>query len=142
MAKRKYRPYYCQHCEKSGVKKVAARPKRLCWLCYYNPDINKQYELTSIYANRGPNPGYKQSSAPPSSTQALPGSEEKILVMEERLSKGFGLHHSGDLKQKIVTSKGRERFNVNAIGPDYLRDFEAASRGVVFPVTAQLMQER
>jgi hypothetical protein len=37
-------------------------------------------------------------SLPPEPTNAIPGSDEKIRVMEERRRKGYSLHHPYDLK--------------------------------------------
>lgn len=61
---------------------------------------------------------YQRVTQPPHPTTAPPGSEEKIKVMEERLSLGYHLYHPRDnkvtipcrpkrMKAIIVIEKGR-----------------------------------
>lgn len=85
----------CRHC---GVKR-ANRPRGLCWACYYTPEISARYPSLSKYAAR-----YYKSRGdteearplPRTPTQALPGSAEKVAIMEARFVQNVDLHHPLD----------------------------------------------
>jgi hypothetical protein len=86
----------CQHCRSAPV----SRPRRLCWCCYYCPGVRDLYPVTSKYAlNRRlgsgqGNGGYRLPELP---TDAAPGSEAKIRVLEERIARREALWHPADL---------------------------------------------
>jgi hypothetical protein len=76
------------------------RPRGLCYFCYFDPKIRKRYpRLDSIFARRGSSveggKGIVPARAP---TTALPGSEEKIRVMQERAAAGQTIFHPGDAR--------------------------------------------
>jgi hypothetical protein len=82
----------CRHCQK--VK--SNRPRGLCWSCYYTPGVRDQYPSTSKFARRGVgnfNGRFKMPSCP---TNALPGTPEKVAVLEERARQGVALWHPLD----------------------------------------------
>lgn len=83
---------YCRHC---SLRKVT-RPKGLCWKCYYEPHIVRQYPSTSKFANRGVMLGNRTPPPPPAPTHARPGSPEKVAVLEARNGAGYGLWHPAD----------------------------------------------
>ena len=94
----------CRHCE----ERFATRPRGLCWPCYGDTTIREQYPryFSPLMVGVG-----GQDSLPETSTDALPGSEEKIMVFEERVAKGVSLFHPGDArfsKHNAVTESTTE----------------------------------
>ncbi len=86
----------CRHCCRGKVN----RPRGLCWPCYYTPGIRESYPPTSKFAYRNEhddrNGGY---ALPPEPTDALPGTPEKVAVIEERARLGLRLWHPGDARR-------------------------------------------
>jgi hypothetical protein len=82
----------CRHCRRGKV----ARPRGLCWNCYYEPGVRELYPAAIKYQWRGPGVGRRHSLPPPFPTSAAPGSPEKILVLTQRLEQGFDLWHPDD----------------------------------------------
>jgi hypothetical protein len=82
----------CRHCQLVP----ANRPRGLCWSCYYSPGIRDRYPSTSKYAHRGLDDFYGEPVAPPFPTAALPGSVEKVLVLQGRAQRGEALWHPDD----------------------------------------------
>ena len=81
----------CRHCNK--VK--SNRPRGLCWSCYYRPGVRALYPSTSKFARRGI--GDFNGRAPlPAPTSALPGTPEKIAVLEQRARLRQSLWHPDD----------------------------------------------
>jgi hypothetical protein len=81
----------CRHCNKDNV----SRPRGLCWSCYYRPGVRQMYPSTSKFGNRGI--GHTYRTAPlPTPTHALPGTAEKLEVLEKRAAAGFALFHPDD----------------------------------------------
>ncbi len=83
----------CRHCQK--VK--SNRPRGLCWSCYYTPGVRDQYPSTSKFARRGVGNNNHHAETP-EPTDALPGTPEKLAVLEERASKGQCLWHPLDAR--------------------------------------------
>jgi len=83
---------FCRHCHEAK----ANRPRGLCWSCYYQPGVRKHYPSTSKFARRGV--GNFSGSRPlsPSPTAALPGTPEKLAVLEERARLNLALWHPRD----------------------------------------------
>jgi hypothetical protein len=81
----------CRHCHESR----ANRPRGLCWGCYYAPGIRDRYPSTSKFARRGVGVGvWAQPADAP--TRALPGTPEKVAVLEQRARKHQDLWHPLD----------------------------------------------
>lgn len=94
----------CAHCKER--KNIIARG--CCSTCYHNPAIVKNYPKQ----NRGPKKGFrhvgdmkwfrpkqlgeKRGRMPDEPTTALPGTEEKMMVMRARLERGEHLYHPRD----------------------------------------------
>lgn len=87
----------CKHCKHRN----AARPRGLCYICYTLPGVREAYPALKTL-RRGVEDGYGYRCMAPAGTVALPGTEEKIRVMEERASQGLNIWHpldnSGDCK--------------------------------------------
>ena len=83
----------CRHCQK--VK--SNRPRGLCWSCYYSPGVRDLYPSTSKFARRGVGVGNRRSVLP-EPTNALPGTPEKVAVLEERARMGQCLWHPLDAR--------------------------------------------
>jgi hypothetical protein len=79
----------CVHCGRGSV----SRPRNLCWTCYYTPGVKDQHPSTSIYAKRGV---VTNGSKPCKPTTALPGTPEKLAVLEQRAENGEALWHPRD----------------------------------------------
>lgn len=85
----------CRHC--AAPLKVGRR-RGLCWKCRHDPAIRDQYTSEAPTANRAVDGGdgcaLGRGRGKP--TDALPGTEEKILVMRARASRGKELFHPQD----------------------------------------------
>src|SRR5437879_5197507 len=82
----------CRHCHQAPI----SRPRRLCWACYYTPEVRNLYPSTSKYARRGHGNFNHAVPLPPFPTSALPGTPEKIAVLEERARLKLNLWHPDD----------------------------------------------
>jgi hypothetical protein len=82
----------CRHCHQGKVN----RPRGLCWTCYYRPGIREQYPSTSKFARRGVGNFISVVPMPTRPTAALPGSAEKLAVLEERARLNQALWHPED----------------------------------------------
>lgn len=91
----------CRHCQ----HKVANRPRGLCWSCFSDLDIRVLYPRNPMSGKLAVRDSYKTRPLPENPTDALPGSKEKLLVMEERASRQEQLFHPDDpylLTQKEI----------------------------------------
>jgi|SRR5438128_6752805 len=82
----------CRHC---GWK-AAGRPRGLCWTCYQALDIRRRYSPVSKFGRRGVLDFYGVGKLPALPTTALPGSPEKVAVLEQRASRREALWHPND----------------------------------------------
>lgn len=81
----------CRHCD----RRPAARPRGLCWSCYYLPGVRHLYPSMSKFGRRGL--GFAaERPLPGTPTAAPPGSPEKIEVLMERAARGSELWHPHD----------------------------------------------
>ena len=95
-AKRFGRRLPCRNC---GVGQ-AVRARGLCDPCYKDPEIRASFPLLSDEKDwsRGGRISQPSPKLPAAATDAIPGSEEKISVLTERISNGEALWHPGDLR--------------------------------------------
>ena len=82
----------CRHCSCCPV----SRPRGLCWKCYYTPGVRDRYPSTSKFARRGVQDFNGKSRLPAEPTHALPGSLEKVAVLEQRAKLKQELWHPLD----------------------------------------------
>src|SRR5438876_918710 len=82
----------CQHCQQAKI----SRPRRLCWACYYKPGVRDLYPSTSKFGRRGVGNFCGNAPLPAFPTDALPGSLEKMAVLEERARLRQSLWHPDD----------------------------------------------
>jgi len=82
----------CRHCGKVKPN----RPRGLCWSCYYRPGVRDQYPSTSKFARRGIGCLNDWPLDPPEPTLALPGTPEKVAILEERARLKQALWHPKD----------------------------------------------
>ena len=82
----------CRHCQKTKPN----RPRGLCWSCYYKPGVRDQYPSTSKFARRGVGDYNGKSVLPPWPTGAMPGSAEKVAILEQRARMRLSLWHPDD----------------------------------------------
>lgn len=77
---------HCRHCGRDKVN----RPRGLCWVCFYTPGVRDLYPSTSKFARRGVgiHAGGRKAPEP---TDALPATEAKVSVLEERARQGLAL---------------------------------------------------
>lgn len=87
-------PQLCRHCQ----RKDACRPRGLCWTCYYTPGVRDRYLPTSKYAQRGATADNRDYPLPPQTTEAIPGTAEKLTIMAARVAAGFQPCHPDDLQ--------------------------------------------
>jgi hypothetical protein len=73
------------------------RPRDLCFICYYIPGVREQYqERPARQARTGLGTGKAPRKRSPSPTDALPGTPEKVAVLEQRAAAGLLLWHPAD----------------------------------------------
>ena len=82
----------CRHCHESTV----SRPRGLCWSCYYAPGVRDLYPSTSKYGRRGVGNFNGNAPLPAFPTATLPGTPEKLAVLEERARLRQCLWHPQD----------------------------------------------
>ena len=82
----------CRHCG----RREAGRPRGLCWTCYQTLDIRTRYSSTSKFGRRGVLDFYGTAELPESPTRALPGSAEKVSILQQRASRRQTLWHPED----------------------------------------------
>ncbi len=82
----------CRHCGKVRV----SRPRGLCWVCYYTPGVRDHYPITSKFARRGVQDFNGRVSLPPEPTTAMPGTPEKVRILEQRARNHQALWHPHD----------------------------------------------
>ncbi len=82
----------CRHCG----RKEAGRPRGLCWTCYQALDIRRRYLSTSKFGRRGVLDFYGSGELPEAPTRALPGSAEKVAILQQRASRRQTLWHPDD----------------------------------------------
>ncbi len=89
----------CRHCQKANSN----RPRGLCWSCYYTPGVRDLFPSTSKFARRGVS-DFNGRTRLPEPTDALPGTPEKVAVLEERARLGLALWHPLDatLDRRLV----------------------------------------
>jgi len=87
----------CKHCK----KEPATRPRGLCGRCYRDFSIRVKYPYKPSKHNP---PGSGQDfngtsrlKLPDEATETVPGSDERIRVLRERVRKKQNLWHPGDL---------------------------------------------
>ena len=99
----------CKHCSKAKVN----RPRGLCWSCYYSAGVKDLYPSTSKYARRGVGNG--NANAPlPEPTTAVPGTPEKMAVLEMRAKMRQALWHPQDAGGLRVDDFSETRTNHSA----------------------------
>ncbi|HQR07820.1 MAG TPA: hypothetical protein PLN21_13415 [Gemmatales bacterium] len=82
-------PKPCQHCHAL----VSLRPRQLCYRCYEDRSIRALYRpKTTNYAKRS----RRDRRLPKKPTRALPGSEAKLRVFEQRFARRVQLFHPLD----------------------------------------------
>lgn len=84
----------CRHCNRRPVN----RPRGLCWHCYYKPGVRELYPSTSKYAFRGVGNGQRKRPLP-TPTDTLPGTPERVAVLEERAAREEALWHPDDARE-------------------------------------------
>lgn len=82
----------CRHCQAS----IVSRPRGLCWSCFYTPEVRDLYPISSKFARRGLGIGNSTVVLPPYPTQAQPGSQEKIAILQQRAFSRHELFHPED----------------------------------------------
>ena len=87
-------PAICRHCRAGSL----TRPRRLCWSCYYRPDVRALYPPAVQYGSAADAPGEVRAGVtpPPVPTPHRPGSEGKVAALEARAAAGLGLWHPLD----------------------------------------------
>jgi hypothetical protein len=82
----------CRHCG----RKAAGRPRGLCWTCYESLDIRGRYTTISKFGRRGVLDFCGSGQLPAAPTRSLPGTAEKVEVLEQRASRREMLWHPND----------------------------------------------
>ena len=89
----------CVHCR----ERPACRARQMCWTCYYTPGLRGRYRVAHRASRKGEAADFTgPGREPAAATEAAPGSEEKMRVMEDRVSRGEKLHHPQDRKLDLA----------------------------------------
>jgi hypothetical protein len=83
----------CVFCRRPTCPTQDGRRRGLCRTCYKKPEVRALFP-----AHHSAHGNHHAHRLPVHPTRAVPGSEEKILVMMERLERGLQLHHPEDLR--------------------------------------------
>lgn len=95
----------CRHCSRGKVN----RPRGLCWTCWHDVEVRERYPIVaSRYTARGHGNG-PGGYALPEPTAAVPGTPEKIAVLERRARDGLALFHPLDAGGAAEPVFSRER---------------------------------
>jgi hypothetical protein len=86
----------CRHC---GREQKRLRPRGLCWTCYYTPAVIALYPSKTRY---GLWLTKFDALLPLEATEAEPGSEAKVRVMEERVRLGYSCFHPDDAGLRLA----------------------------------------
>lgn len=81
----------CRHCQKMR----ASKSRQLCYRCFSIPDIRDSYPPNERYGPKGED-FYRQVPLDPVPCPHPPGSEGKIAVLAERVSRQLALFHPHD----------------------------------------------
>jgi hypothetical protein len=82
----------CRHCGQAPIN----RPRGLCWHCWHDAEVRDLYPPSvSKFARRGNGCGHGGYRLP-EPTDALPGTEAKVRVLEERARRREQLFHPQD----------------------------------------------
>lgn len=87
----------CRHCQ---IRQVS-RARGLCFRCSRDAAIRNLYPTTSKYANKGISADGEDDFEPqpcPEPTEAIPGTEAKLAVLEARAAARVELWHGGDVR--------------------------------------------
>jgi hypothetical protein len=82
----------CRNCGRAH----ATRPRGLCWSCYYTPGVRERFPSTSKFARHGVEDFTGRAALPAAPTAALPGTPEKVAVLEQRARLRQALWHPLD----------------------------------------------
>ena len=91
----------CRNCQRVQSN----RPRGLCWSCYYKPGVREKYPSTSKYARRGVSDFNGRPAVAAQPTGAVPGTPEKVAVLEERARLGLSLWHPYDAPMDVESRK-------------------------------------
>lgn len=97
---------------------VADKWRGLCCECYYQPDIRRRFPSKHT-ATVALELGEEEGQEPVEATSAMPGSEEKVAVMEARVSRGEKPFHRGDV---TILGKRSDECERERIEPRETRD--------------------
>jgi predicted DNA-binding transcriptional regulator AlpA len=94
----------CRHCRRRKAGRLG-----LCWACRQDPDTRGQYPSGSKFARRGvgleEDDGPAVVGLPASPTPALPGSPEKVAILEERAAARVALWHPEDPVDRVAPAR-------------------------------------
>jgi hypothetical protein len=87
----------CRHCQRVRSN----RPRGLCWSCYYTPGVRDLYPSTSKFARRGVSDFNGPIALADEPTTALPGTPDKVAILEQRARLGVSLWHPLDAPMDV-----------------------------------------
>lgn len=90
----------CVHCG----KRVANRPRGLCWPCFYCPAVRKLHKPIGKHGRAGARSWEDDADpkGPPlEPTSTLPGTKERIAALRKRHSRRRELWHAQDARRTL-----------------------------------------
>lgn len=83
---------WCRHCRQVH----ATEPRGLCLTCFCEPGVKERYPVGQYSPTREGHGTVNRAARAPVPTLALPGTAEKIAVLEGRAERGESLFHQAD----------------------------------------------
>jgi hypothetical protein len=90
----------CRNCRRGR----ASRPRGLCWTCYYKPGVRERFPSTSKFAQHGVEDFIGTPALAPIPTAALPGTPDKVAVLQDRARCHLALWHPLDAPANLTAA--------------------------------------
>src|ERR1700676_5484794 len=92
----------CLHC----LIRKANKSRGLCYSCYFRPGVRGLYPITSQFAPRNVGLHCLGIGCP---TAAVPGSQAKLDVMQQRAKDNVAITHPDDLREDLMPPPKSQR---------------------------------
>lgn len=87
----------CRHCGRTP----SARPRGLCRACYRDRQLRERYPSTSKFGRRSTPDFLGRAVLAGTPTLAMPGTPEKVAILEQRAAHRQALRHPLDARRRM-----------------------------------------